>query len=427
MNMKSKLIPASIFLLTSLLSASGASFAAPKTQVQALNAQAPSGASAGSQTDSASTPDIDPTSYVLAPYDQLDIDLQDQPTMRRTVTILQDGTFNYPVVGAVKASGMTVAELQTQIDSGLSERYNEPHVIVTVLQTHMRKISVTGAVRAPGEYDYRPGLRLLELIAACGGPTSTPELTQATLISDHGGKSTPINLEKLINEGDQTQNLLLQPGDSLLFSPKDPATSTIHIVGQVLKPGDYSVVASGATVLALLTEAGGATADAALSQTQILRHDSGDVQTVDLHPLKFDLNDPAGKIKLEAGDTLLVPENNNKIYILGEVRSNSVFRIPDGETLTLTEALAEAGGPNDDGDKKQVGIIRHVTTKTGTERKLIEVNVADLLKNQGDAQDVPLQPGDEVIVPTRHHGHSVWDYIGGVSQAAYTAVGLHDL
>ena len=364
-------------------------------------------------------------SYVLAPADSIDIDLQGNADMHKTVSILNDGTISYPVVGTFKAAGMTPAELKTYLQGKLSLRYNQPSVTVAVLQAHTRRISVTGAVKSPGQYEYRPGLHLLELIASCGGPTGALEMTSATLITNLGTKSTPIDLVALINDGDQTQNVVLSPGDQLLFSPKDPAKATIHVVGQVNKPGDYGVVNNGATVLAMLTEAGGATAGAALTHAQILRHDSDKVETINLHPLKFDLDDPAGKIRLNAGDTLLLPENNNKIYVLGEVRSNSAMYIPDGETLTVAEAIASAGGSDDDGDKKNVGVIHHTVLKNGTVKStLVVVNVQDLMKNQNNVTDVALQPGDYLIVPTRKKGHSLGDYLGGVSQAAYGVLGI---
>lgn len=415
------------------LACCSASFAAPVGNTAAadriaVGAAAPGGTASDSTV---SAPDVDPNSYLIAPFDQLDIYLAGQDTMHRTVTVLQDGTFNYPVVGSVKASGMTVAQLTTALEKGLSEMYNQPQVTVTMLSTHTRQINVTGAVKSPGEYPYRPGLHLLELISACGGPTGSDELTQATLITDHGQKSTSINLVKLVQDGDQTQNFVLSPGDSLLFSPKDPATSTIHVIGQVQKPGDYGVVTNGATVLAMLTEAGGPTNDAALSQAQILKGGNGagegKIETVDLHALKYNLKDPAGRIKLAAGDTLLIPENNNKIYVIGETRNNTVMLIPDGETLTVTQALASAGGVDDNGDKKQVGIIRKVKTKTGTETKFMEVNVASILKGNGDTADTPLEPGDTLVVPTRRHGHSIGDYLGAVSQAALGALYLRGL
>ena len=418
-----KLIPASVALWAAL----GASALAQSALTPALTPNAPAMQSVPSDAASAA-PDIDPDAYLLAPSDQLDIDLQGYPDMHRTVSVLNDGRISYPVAGYIPASGMTVNQLKATLEKSLGNRYNQPTVTVTVLQTHTRKISVTGAVKAPGQYEYRPGLHLLDLIAQCGGPAGAPETTSATLITDRGQKSTPIDLVALINDGDQTQNVVLAPGDQLLFSPKDPAKSTIHVVGQVNKPGDYGVVNNGATVLAMLTEAGGATGAAALSHAQILRHDSDKVQTINLHPLKYNLDDPAGKIKLTAGDTLLLPENNNKIYVLGEVRSNSALYIPDGETLTVTQALADAGGANDDGDKKQVGIIHHTTYPNGTVHSTLRVvNVQDLLKNENNVQDVPMQPGDYLIVPTRHHGHSLGEYLGGVGSAAYGVLGLRAL
>jgi polysaccharide export outer membrane protein len=418
MNMKSKLIPTSVALWVTL----GILPLAAQAQVQDTPpAPAPSALPAD-------TPEIDQTSYVLAPSDSIDIDLQGNTDMHRTVSILNDGTISYPVVGTFKAAGMTPLELKTYLQGKLSLRYNQPSVTVAVLQAHARRIDVEGPVRSPGLYDYRPGQHLLDLITSAGGLVASPETTQALLITNKGTKSIPVDLVALVNDGDQTQNLPVSPGDQFLLSPKDPAKAAIHVVGQVVKPGDFSVVNNGATVLAMLTEAGGATPGAALTHAQILRHDSDKVETVNLHPLKFNLDDPAGKIRLYAGDTLLLPENNNKIYVLGEVRSNSAMYIPDGETLTVAQALANAGGSDDDGDKKNVGVIHHTVLKNGAVKStLVVVNVQDLMKNQNNVTDVALQPGDYLIVPTRKKGHSIGEYLSGVSQAAYGVLGIRAL
>jgi protein involved in polysaccharide export with SLBB domain len=102
--------------------------------------------------------------------------------------------------------------------------------------------------------------------------------------------------------------------------------------------------------------------------------------------------------------------------------------IPDGETLTVAQALANAGGSDDDGDKKNVGVIHHTVLKNGAVKStLVVVNVQDLMKNQNNVTDVALQPGDYLIVPTRKKGHSIGEYLSGVSQAAYGVLGIRAL
>lgn len=354
-------------------------------------------------------PDVTPGLYVIAPADQLQVVVQGHDELSQTVQVLGDGTFNFPIAGKVRASGKTVDQLEATLARGIAGIVKKPQVTVLVRESHTRKISVAGAVKAPGLYDYHPGMRLLELVAASGGPLAAAELTQATLITDQGTKNIPIDLPRLMTGSDTALNIALSPGDLLLLSPRDPATSMIQVIGQVEKPGQYPVMAGGQTLSALLTESGGPTAAAALTQVQIMH--AGTVRSLNLHALKYNLGDPAGRVTLVAGDTLLIPENKQKIAVLGEVRMPAVYLIPDGEDLPITQALAEAGGPTADGDKRQVGILRR---GANNQRHLIAVNMEALFKGDSTVADASLQPGDILVVPTRHRKQGLGEYISQV-------------
>ncbi len=362
----------------------------------------------------APAPDVTAGDYVLAPSDQLDISVQGHDELHQSVTVLSDGTFHYPIAGRIRASGKTVDALEADLTKKLSDICRDPQVTVLVQQSHPRRISVAGDVKTPGLYDYHPGMRLLELIAATGGPLQEAQLTQATLVTDGGARTVPIDLVALMAGTDPAQNVLLSPGDLVLFTPRDPETSMVQVIGQVGKPGQYSVQTGGMTVLSLLTEAGSATSQAALTQAQLMH--AGRVQTLDLHPLQFNLGDPVGKTRLVAGDTLLIPENKQKIAVLGEVRAPAVYLIPDGETLPITQAIAEAGGPTPDGDKKQVGILRLGPDHT---RRLVAVNLDALLKGDARVADADLKPGDILVVPTRNRKQGLGEYISQVPGLYY--------
>ena len=119
-------------------------------------------------------PDVTSTAYLLAPTDQLQIIVQGHDELTQTVLILGDGTFHYPIAGTVRASGKTVDQLEASLARGISGIVKDPQVTVLVRESHTRKISVAGAVKTPGLYDYHPGMRLLELLAASGGPLAAP-------------------------------------------------------------------------------------------------------------------------------------------------------------------------------------------------------------------------------------------------------------
>jgi protein involved in polysaccharide export with SLBB domain len=169
------------------------------------------------------------------------------------------------------------------------------------------------------------------------------------------------------------------------------------VVGQVKTPGPYHVVPGGATVLDVLSLAGGATDKAAMTQVQIMH--AGQTRMFNLRPLLFNINDPVGATRVVAGDVVSVPLNNNRIAVVGNVRNPQIYTIPDGEKWTVLTAVTIAGGPDNDGDKKRVGIVR--PTLDGR-MQLIQVNTEDLLRAKPGASDPLIQPGDILVVPKRN-------------------------
>ena len=284
------------------------------------------------------SPMAPPVAYVLSPDDQIDISVLGHEDFKATATILPDGTFNYPHVGKVHAAGQTVDGLRAALTRGLSDDLNQPEVTVTLREGRPRKVSLLGAgARTAGQYEYHQGMHLLDLLAQSGGPAGTPELTQATLVTGGGKDSVPINLPRLLSGADTSQNLPLAPGDILFLTPREAPVSQVQVIGEVARPGAYDVKADGASLLSVVTLAGGPTAKAALTQAQVMH--AGSVTVYDLRPLlTTDLNAPNGRVRLAPGDVLLIPTNEAHILALGEVGTKGIIPIPDGQTLPLTVA-----------------------------------------------------------------------------------------
>ena len=351
----------------------------------------------------AATTNAAPLAYVLSPDDQLDISVRGHDDFKASVTVLPDGTFNYPVVGKVHAAGLTVDGLNRALTRGLSDQLNQPEVTVTLRQGQARKVSILGAgAKAAGQYEYRQGMHLLDLLAQSGGPLAGPDMTQAVLVTGGGRESVPINLPRLLSGADGSQNLPLAPGDILFLTPRE-AVAQVQVIGEVARPGAYDVKADGASLLSVITSAGSPTPKAALTQVQLMH--GGTVTVYNLRPLlTSDLNAPAGKVRLAPGDVLLVPTNEAHILALGEVGSKGVIPIPDGATLPLTVALAQVGGVTSEGDKKNVDIVRRTADGKAT---VLVVNTDDLLKGKNNVVDLNLQNGDILYVQQRGHPQGI--------------------
>lgn len=409
-------LPRPLFLIALLCACASL---APGALAQAPGAALPARPQA---TPAATLPPVPvlPRAYRLTPGDVLDISVQGFPDFHQPATISPDGTINYVGVGTVVAAGLTREQLTSVLARRLHRQILRPQVNVSVQQTHPRQVSMTGqGIHAAGVYDWRPGMTLLDAIAQAGGVAQAPELTDALLISSSTAQTTPVDLVALIERGDQAQNVSLQPGDIVLMSPRDPAKAFVQVVGQVTHAGPQTVPPGGATLQSLLTQAGGSLPTAALSRVQ-LRHGT-QTQTLNLHNLLYNVNDPNAQVRVVAGDIVNVPLNNNHVEFFGEINNPGEMLMPDGEALTLTRALALRGNPTREADQKVIGIVR---TDASGHQTAHPVNEDDLLRARNKGQDIVLLPDDKIVVPRRRQATTG---LGVLSTTIGTLFGIRTL
>jgi len=81
------------------------------------------------------------------------------------------GTISLPLIGPVKAAGLSASQLEAEITGALADGYlNDPHVNVEV--TTYRPFYVIGQVNKPGEYPYVNDMNVLNAVALAGGYTN---------------------------------------------------------------------------------------------------------------------------------------------------------------------------------------------------------------------------------------------------------------
>ena len=89
----------------------------------------------------------------------------------------------------------------------------------------------------------------------------------------------------------------------------------------------------------------------------------------------------------------IVSAQSSHVVILGEVKNPGVHPIPFGSSLTLLQAVAEAGGFTDLASVNRITVTR---TENGEERS-VRVRVSRMIS--GEDPDVPLKPNDVIMVP----------------------------
>jgi polysaccharide biosynthesis/export protein len=103
---------------------------------------------------------------------------------------------------------------------------------------------------------------------------------------------------------------------------------------------------------------------------------------------KFDKLIPGADVTL-----IIRTINSRKVYLVGAVRTVGSITMPS--TLTVLQAIAQAGGLNDFAKKKQIYILRHA----GEKQVRLAFNYEAVVKGEHIEQNIILQPDDTIVVP----------------------------
>jgi protein involved in polysaccharide export with SLBB domain len=154
----------------------------------------------------------------------------------------------------------------------------QDRIIVYALERYTDKssISIAGAVRQPGRFDYQQGLRVRELIELAGGlnpdATNFAYLVRVDTNNPNLRQYRRIDLQMIRNQADSPENLVLQPNDfvQVLALSSFAQSSTINIRGAIRTPGSYRYAPS-LTLRDVVTLSGGFELSAATNRIDVYR------------------------------------------------------------------------------------------------------------------------------------------------------------
>jgi protein involved in polysaccharide export with SLBB domain len=331
-------------------------------------------------------------SYRFVPGDVIDITVSSHPGRDRTVTIPPDGRISFPRAGEIPAAGLTAAELAARLQELLSAQLVDPRVTVSLNKQAARRVSLLGAVRAPGGIEMKDGMTVAEALAAGGGPTPLADLHRVTITRADQSVVT-VDLAQAETTGRLERNALVQPGDIIVVP--EGAPPTVVVMGEAARPGSYEIQGNS-RVTDAVAQAGGPTPKADLTHVRLTR--AGQVQVLDLGGLAAGAGktDPAANPLVLPGDTIVLPENENQVYLLGEVAKPDAYRLREGDHLL--DVLTRAGGTTREANSRQAMLIRRDAQGQPVAQSL------DLQKmlTKGEMQNnVALQQGDVIVVPPK--------------------------
>jgi polysaccharide export outer membrane protein len=266
--------------------------------------------------------------YVLGPDDQIVIRaFQAEEISDKPFGVLGDGYVSLPLVGRVKAGGLTVQQFETELTQELHKYIEHPQVTVLVSDYRSQPVSVMGAVGLPGVVQLRGEKSLLQVISLAGGlrPEASNTVTITRLASeghiplpeakmDTSGRfsTAQVNVRSVMEARTPEQNIVIKKGDVLTV----PRAKMVYVIGEVQKPGGYVLSEQDSlSVLKALSLAGGVTKLASVKHARILHEQDGQAKEVEGQNQNDVAKILAGQspdIALHADDILFVPTSKAK-------------------------------------------------------------------------------------------------------------------
>ncbi|MGH7391420.1 MAG: polysaccharide biosynthesis/export family protein [Candidatus Rokuibacteriota bacterium] len=240
--------------------------------------------------------------YRIGPDDVLQVTVWDQKDLDQTVFVRPDGKISLLLVGEIQAGGVTIGELTSRLTDLYGRTIRNAQVTVTVREIRSRPIFFLGGVAKPGPLQLTQALTLLQALSAAGGLTATADIESAYVL--RGEKRIPVDFHRLMQKGDVSQNILLQPGDTVVV----PVAEVVYVHGEVKTPGAVKFTRD-LTVLKAIVQAGGFTPLASPGRVSLLRTEGDKKESVRVNVSEI-MSNPGNvnDLPLRPNDVITVPQ-----------------------------------------------------------------------------------------------------------------------
>ncbi|MGG6266529.1 SLBB domain-containing protein [Leptolyngbya sp. AN03gr2] len=403
----------------------------------------------GAEADAA-----DSDSYTLGAGDKIRVDILNVSEYSKEYQVLVNGTVNLQRVGSLLVAGMTTQQAQDAISAKYRRLLRDPVIDVSLVSARPLNVAIAGEVGKPGTYTLTFGEggkfpTITRLIREAGGMNLAADARQVIVRRPQrsgADREIRLNMWELFTTGNIRQDLTLRDGDSILV----PAATSVNlaevtqrkdanfsvaaqpvnvaIVGEVARPGPYTIKDPVPTLSSAIREAGGIKQLANLKEVKVRRSTrNGTPQTisVDLWQLlrSGDLNQD---LVLQQGDTIEIPTalalnpeearqlgdasfapSSVKVTVVGEVTRPGSIDV--AMNTPLNQALLQAGGFTRQANRRRVELVR--LNPNGTvSRRDVSIDLSRGVDEKGN----PLLRNGDVLVVERNGLAKTGDALGSV-------------
>ena len=286
----------------------------------------PAGSQAAPATGENTAPTTTPSTYFLGPDDLIMIQGPEMDEIvNRPYRVDPDGYISVPMLGRIKAGGMTLGDFDTQLNRTAAKYVRDPQLVASVSEFHSQPISVVGAVNQPGAQQLQGKKTLMQVISMVGGFRSDAGNTlsiarelQWGVLPLPNSKTDPtgkysvadVSIPELLKENNPQLNILIMPNDVITV----PVSETVYVVGDVHKAGGFLLGEHrNMTVLQAVAMAEGINTTSDSKHSRIIHHAAdASLRTETPVNVKMILAGKAEDLPLDGGDILFVPGSISK-------------------------------------------------------------------------------------------------------------------
>lgn len=149
--------------------------------------------------------------YIIQPRDTLTITVWRHPDLDITVDVDSGGEIVLPLLGRVRAEGLTARQLEQELTKGWGQSYiKDPYVRVSLSQ---KNFFVFGEVREPGSFELGGNITVMRALAAAGGFTdfAARRKVQVIRVTADGVEVIEVNIRQV--QSGRADDIKIQPGD----------------------------------------------------------------------------------------------------------------------------------------------------------------------------------------------------------------------
>ena len=266
------------------------------------------------------------TAYVIGTQDEVSVRVLDFEEIKETpVRVDLRGEITLPMIGRVRAAGLTAEQLEIELKTKLAKYLLQPEVTVTLTAYRSQPVLVLGSVKTPGSIQLEGRKTLFEVISLAGGiaPDAgyTIKITRRKengriplvgAVEDTTGQYSiaDVAVKSVLEAKNPEENILILPNDTITV----PRGNLIYVIGAVKKTGGFVLGDNESiSILQALSLADGLDKMASPKDAKILRLSPGSATRTEIPvDVKKIFDGKTNDVPLGAEDILFVPNSKSR-------------------------------------------------------------------------------------------------------------------